>query len=82
MKPNKLDSKFSFAKHVVIETKAGDMFSLVNVDMGATLVRNAKYLKHSSSKSIDDDSEVEMSTNYKESNNSKLYCNDSSAQVS
>ena len=29
--------------------------------------RNAKYLKHASSKSIDDDSEVEMSTNYKES---------------
>ena len=79
MKPNKLDSKFSFAKHVVIETKAGDMFSLVNVDMGATLVRNAKYLKHASSKSIDDDSEIEMSTNYKESNNKKLYCSDSSA---
>ena len=54
------------------------MFSLVNVDMGATLVHNAKYLKHASSKSIDDDSEVEVSTNYKESNK-KLYCSDSGA---
>ena len=60
MKPNKLDSKFSLAKHVVIETKVRDLFSLVNVDMGATLVCNAKYLKHASSNSIDDDSEVEM----------------------
>ena len=82
MKPNKLDSKFSLAKHVVIETKAQDMFSLINVDMGATLVRNAKYLKHASSRSIADDSKVEMSTNYKESINKKLYCSDSSAKVS
>ena len=72
MKPNKLDSKLSLAKHVVIETKAQNMFSLINVDMVATLVRNAKYLKHASSKSIDDDSKVEMSTNHKESNNTKL----------
>ena len=38
--------------------------------MGTTLVRHAKYLKHAPSKSIDDDGEVEISTNYKESNNS------------
>ena len=82
MKPNKLDSKFSLAKHVVIETKAQDMFSLINVDMGATLVCSAKYLKHASSKSIDNDSKEEMSTNHKESNNKKLYRNDSSAKVS
>ena len=46
MNPNKLDSKFSLAKHVIIETKARDMFSLVNVDTGTTEVRNAKYLRH------------------------------------
>ncbi|CAH3173816.1 unnamed protein product, partial [Porites evermanni] len=46
IKPNKLDSKFSLAKHVIIETKARDKFSLVNVDKGTTLVRHAKYLKH------------------------------------
>ena len=78
MKPNKLDSKFSLAKHVIIETKARDTFSLVNVDTGTTLVRNAKYLKHAPSESIDDDGEVEISTNYKESNNSS----DPSAKVS
>ena len=70
MKPNTLDSKFSLAKHGIIETKARDTFSLVNVDTGTTLVRNAKYLKHAPSESIDDDGEVEISTNYKESNNS------------
>ena len=40
------------------------------MDTGTTLVRNAKYLKHAPSESIDDDGEVEISTNYKESNNS------------
>ena len=78
MKPNKLDSKFSLAKHVIIENKARDTFSLVNVDTGTTLVRNAKYLKHAPSESIDDDGEVEISTNYKKSNNSS----DPSAKVS
>ena len=78
MKPNKLDSKFSLAKHIIIETKARDTFSLVNVDMGTTLVPNAKYLKHAPSESPDDDGEVEISTNYKESNNSS----DLSAKVS
>ena len=61
-----------------IETKARDTLSLVNVDTGTTLVRNAKYLKHAPSETIDDDSEVEISTNYKESNNSS----DFSAKVS
>lgn len=32
IKPNKLDLKFSLAKHVIIETKARDKFRLVNVD--------------------------------------------------
>ena len=59
---NKLDSKFCLAKHVIIETKARDTFSLVNVDTGTTLVRNAKYLKHAPSENIDDDGEVEIST--------------------
>ena len=70
MKPNKLDLKFCLAKHVIIETKVRDTLSLVNVDTGTTLVRNAKYLKHAPSESIDDDGEVKISTNYKESNNS------------
>ena len=78
MKPNKLDSKFSLPKHVIIETKAWDTFTLVNMDMGTTLVRNAKYLTHALSESIDDDGEVEISTNYKEANNSS----DFSAKVS
>ena len=52
MKPNKLDSKSSLAKHVIIENKARETFSLVNVDTGTTLVRNAKYLKHAPSESI------------------------------
>ena len=73
MKPNKLDSK-----HVIIESKARDTFSLVNVDTGTTLARKAKYLKHTPSESIDDNREVEISTNYKESNNSS----DFSAKVS
>ena len=67
MKPNKLNSKFSLAKHVII---ARDTFSLINGDTGTTFVRNAKYLKHSPTESIDDDGEVKISTNYKESNNS------------
>ena len=50
------------AKHVIIETKARDTFSLVNVDAVTTLVRNANYLKHAPSESIDDDGEVEIST--------------------
>ena len=70
MKLNKLNSKFSLAKYVIIATKARDTFSLVNVDSGTTLVRNAKHLKHAPSESIDDDGEVKVSTNYKESNNS------------
>ena len=78
MKPNKLDSKSSLAKHVIIENKARETFSLVNVDTGTALARKAKYLKHTPSESIDDNSEVEISTNYKESNNSS----DSSTKVS
>ena len=46
MKPNKLDSQFCPAKHVSIETKGRDTFTLVNVATQATLIRNAKYLKH------------------------------------
>ena len=61
MKPNKLDSKFSLGKHVIIETKARDTFSLVNVDKGTTLIRNAKYLKHAPGETIDDAGEVEIS---------------------
>ena len=45
MTPNKLDSKFSPAKHVIIKSQGRDTFSVVNVTTGATLVRNAKYLK-------------------------------------
>ena len=70
MKPNNLNSKFSLARHVITVTKARHTFSLVNVDTGTTLVRNAKHLKHAPSESIDDDGEVKISTNYKESNNS------------
>lgn len=46
MKPNKLDSTFSPAKHGVIKSQGRDSFSVVNVSNGTTLVRDAKYLKH------------------------------------
>ena len=68
IKPNKLDSKFSLAKHVIIETKARDTFSLVNVDTGTTLVRNAKYLKRVPSEYVTDHVEQEGGTETKESN--------------
>ena len=40
MKPNKLDSKFSPAKHIIIKLQGRGSFSVVNVTTGATLVRN------------------------------------------
>lgn len=46
MKPNKLDSQFYPAKHVIIKTQGRDTFTLVNAATGTTLIRNAKYLKH------------------------------------
>ena len=58
MRPNKLDSIFSAAKHVIIETKARDTFSIVNVDTGTTLIRSAKFLKYGPSKHIGDDIDV------------------------
>ena len=45
MKPNKLDSTFSPAKHAVIKSQCRGTFSVVNVSNGTTVVRNAKYLK-------------------------------------
>ena len=63
IRPKKLGSKFSLAKHFIINTKARDKFSLDNVERGTTLVRHAKYLKHAASKSIDDDSVAAISTN-------------------
>ena len=41
MKPDELDSNFSAAKLVIIETKARDTFGLVNVDTATTLRRDA-----------------------------------------
>ena len=57
MKQNKLDLKFSSAKHVIIETKVYDTLSLVNVDAGTTPVCNAKYLRHAPSESVTDHTE-------------------------
>ena len=45
MKPNKLDSQFHLAKHVIIKTQGRDTFTLVNAATGNTLIRNAKYLR-------------------------------------
>ena len=39
MKPNKLESTFSPAKHVVVKSQGRDTFSVVNVSTGTTLVR-------------------------------------------
>lgn len=68
IRPKKLDSTFSPAKHVIIETKARDTFSLVNVDTGTTSTRNAKFLKHAPSKHISNDIDVDTSVKSKESN--------------
>ena len=38
MKPNKLESTFSSAKHVVVKSQGRDTFSVVNVSTGTTLV--------------------------------------------
>ena len=71
MKPNnKLDSKFLSAKHVIIETQARDTFSLVNVATGATLVRNAKYLKHVPTSVYVDDCSGQGNSETKESKDS------------
>ena len=70
-KPNKLDSKFSLAKHVIA-------FGLVNVNTGTTLVRNAKYLKHVPSEYVSNHTEWEVGTETKESND----CNESGVTVS
>lgn len=45
MKPNKLDSQFHPAKHVIMESQVRDTFTLVNVANGTTLIRSAKHLK-------------------------------------
>ena len=46
MKPSKFDCKLQPARHVILKAQGRDTFGLVNVDTGATLIRNAKYLKH------------------------------------
>ena len=56
MKPNKLDSQFYPAKHVIIKTQGRDTFTLVNVATQATLIRNAKYLKHAAKPEVVDTS--------------------------
>ena len=70
MKPNKLDSIFSAAKHVIIETKARDTLSIFNVDTGTTLIRSAKFLKYGPSKHIGDDIDVDTSAKTDESDGS------------
>ena len=70
MKPNKLDSIFSAAKHVIIETKARDTSSIFNVDTGTTLIRSAKFLKYGLSKHIGDDIDVDTSAKTDESDGS------------
>jgi len=62
MKPNKLDTKFSLAKQVIIETKVRDTFGIVNVDTGTTLVCNAKYLQHVPSDYVSDHTEQQVGT--------------------
>ena len=54
---------FSTAELVIIETKARDTFSLVHVDTGTTLRRDAKFLKHASSQHIDNDIDVDICAN-------------------
>ena len=61
MKPDELDLNFSTAELVIIETKARDTFSLVNVDTGTTLRRDVKFLKHASSQHIGNDIDVDIS---------------------
>ena len=56
MKPNKLDSTFCPAKHIVIKSQGRDSFSVVNVSNGTTLVCNTKYLKHAPTSAVVTDS--------------------------
>ena len=75
-KPDKLDLNFSTAELVIIETKARDTFSLVNVDTGTTLRRDAKFLKHASSQHIGNDIDVDISAKTEESIDHSVKRND------
>ena len=79
MTPNKLDSKFSPAKHVIIKSQGRDTFSVVNVTTGATLVRNAKYLKRAPAcKVVTESNDTEQNVGVEESkdlNNSDACAN-------
>ena len=76
MTPNKLDSKFSPAKHVIIKSQGRDTFT---VSTHATLVRNAKYLKRAPAcKVITDSNDTEQSVGVeepKDPNNSEACAN-------
>ena len=67
---------FSTAELVIIETKARDTFSLVNVDTGTTLGRDAKFLKHASSQHIGNDIDVDISAKTEESIDHSVKRND------
>ena len=68
MKPDELDSSFSAAKHVIIETKARDTFGLSDAETSTILRRVAKFLKHATSQHIGNDTDVDISAKTKESN--------------
>ena len=85
MNPNKLDSKFSPAKHVIIKSQGRNTFSVVNVTTGATLVRNAKYLKCAPAcEVITDSNDTEQSVRVedpKDPNNSEACADNEPLQV-
>ena len=71
MKPKKLYSNYSAFQHVIIDTRAGDTFSLVSVETGTTLIRNAKFLKYAPSNHTGNDIHVDISAKTEESNDSR-----------
>ena len=56
MTPNKLDSQFSLAEHIIIKSQGRDTFNFINVTTSATLVRNANYSKQAPAYKITTDS--------------------------
>ena len=68
MTPIKLVLKFSSAKHVIIKFQGRDTFRVVNVTTGATLVRNAKYLKRAPFfENVTDSNDTEQNVGVEES---------------
>ena len=61
MKPDELDLNLNFGRACNYWDQSKRHFSLVHVDTGTTLRRDAKFLKHASSQHIGNDIDVDIS---------------------